>query len=161
MTDQGIGARLLRKEDDRYMRGRGQFVGDIRLPGMQEVAFLRSPLAHARIKAIHIPPALRDRVFIADDLTGVAPIRADTSLPGFKSSVQPVLATGKVRYVGELVAMCVAPTRAEAEDLASEIEIDFDPLPAVTDMLAARKPSAPLVHEHWGDNLYLTTATYK
>jgi len=159
MTDQGIGARLLRKEDDRYMRGRGQFVGDIRLPGMQEVAFLRSPLAHARIKAIHIPPALRDRVFIADDLAGVAPIRADTSLPGFKSSVQPVLATGKVRYVGELVAMCVAPTRAEAEDLAGEIEVDFDPLPAVTDMLAGRKPGAALVHEHWGDNLYLTTST--
>ena len=73
--------------------------------------------------------------------------------------MQPVLATGKVRYVGELLAMCVAPTRAEAEDLASEIEVDFDPLPAVTDMLAARKPGAPLVHEHWGDNLYLTTST--
>ena len=136
MTDQGIGARLIRKEDDRYMRGRGQYVGDIRLAGMQEVAFLRSPLAHARIRQIRIPPALRERVFIAEDLEGVAAIRADTSLPGFKSSVQPVLATGKVRYVGELVAMCVAPTRAEAEDLASEIEVDFDPLPAVTDMLA-------------------------
>ncbi len=110
-------------------------------------------------RAIHIPAALRDRVFIAEDLAGVAAIRADTSLPGFKSSVQPVLATAKVRYVGELVAMCVAPTRAEAEDLASEIEVDFDPLPAVTDMLAARKPGTPLVHEHWGDNLYLTTST--
>ena len=159
MTDQGIGARLIRKEDDRYMRGRGQYVGDIRLAGMQEVAFLRSPLAHARIRQIRIPPALRERVFIADDLKGVAAIRADTSLPGFKSSVQPILATGKVRYVGELVAMCVAPTRAEAEDLASEIEVDFDPLPAVTDMLAARHPGASLVHEHWGDNLYLTTST--
>jgi carbon-monoxide dehydrogenase large subunit len=159
MTDQGIGARLIRKEDDRYMRGRGQYVGDIRLAGMQEVAFLRSPLAHARIRQIRIPPALRERVFIADDLKGVAAIRADTSLPGFKSSVQPILATGKVRYVGELVAMCVAPTRAEAEDLASDIEVDFDPLPAVTDMLAARQPGASLVHEHWGDNLYLTTST--
>jgi carbon-monoxide dehydrogenase large subunit len=159
MTDQGIGARLIRKEDDRYMRGRGQYVGDIRLAGMQEVAFLRSPLAHARIRQIRIPPALRERVFIADDLEGVAAIRADTSLPGFKSSVQPILATGKVRYVGELVAMCVAPTRAEAEDLASDIEVDFDPLPAVTDMLAARQPGASLVHEHWGDNLYLTTST--
>jgi aerobic carbon-monoxide dehydrogenase large subunit len=159
MTGEGIGARLLRKEDDRYMRGRGQYVGDIRLAGMQEVAFLRSPLAHARIKQITIPPEVRARVFIADDLKGVAAIRADTSLPGFKSSVQPILATGKVRYVGELVAMCVAPTRAEAEDLASEIEVDFDALPAVTDMLAARQPGAPLVHEHWGDNLYLTTST--
>jgi aerobic carbon-monoxide dehydrogenase large subunit len=159
MTEQGIGARLIRKEDDRYMRGRGQYVGDIRIAGMQEVAFLRSPLAHARIRQIKIPPALRERVFIAEDLAGVAPIRADTSLPGFKSSVQPILATAKVRYVGELVAMCVAPSRAEAEDMLSEIDIDFDPLPAVTDMLAARRPGAPLVHEHWGDNLFLTTST--
>jgi len=156
--DQGIGARLLRKEDDRYMRGRGQFVGDIRLAGMQEVAFLRSPLAHARIRGVHIPPAIRGRVFIAEDLTGVSAIRADTTLPGFKSSLQPVLATGKVRYVGELVALCIAPTRAEAEDLAGEIELDLDPLPVVADMLEARKPGAPLVHEPWGDNLYLTSA---
>ena len=158
VTDQGIGARLLRKEDDRYMRGRGQFVGDIRLAGMQEVAFLRSPLAHARIRGVHIPPAIRGRVFIAEDLTGVSAIRADTTLPGFKSSLQPVLATGKVRYVGELVALCIAPTRAEAEDLAGEIELDLDPLPVVADMLEARKPGAPLVHEPWGDNLYLTSA---
>ena len=159
VTEEGIGARLLRKEDDRFMRGRGEYVGDIRLPGMQDVAFLRSPLAHARIKAIRIPPDLRDRVFVAEDLAGVAPIRADTSLPGFKSSVQPILATGKVRYVGEIVAMCVAPTRAEAEDLAAEIDVDFEPLPAVHDMLQGRQPGAPLVHEHWGDNLFLTTQT--
>ena len=157
MTDQGIGARMTRKEDDRFMRGRGQYVGDIKLAGMLEVAFLRSPLAHARIKGFRIPRAVRDRVFIAEDLTGVAAIRADISLPGFKSSVQPVLATGKVRYVGELLAMCVAPTRAEAEDLAAEIEVDLDPLPVVVDMHAARKPGSPLVHEHWGDNLFLTT----
>ena len=156
---QGIGARLLRKEDDRYMRGRGQYVGDIRLPGMLEVAFLRSPLAHARIKGITIPPAMREHVFVAEDLGGVAPIRADTTLPGFKSSVQPILATGKVRYVGELVALCAAPTRAEAEDMAAEIEVDFEPLPVVADMLAARRPGAPLVHEHWGDNLFLTSTT--
>jgi carbon-monoxide dehydrogenase large subunit len=54
-TGQGVGARLLRKEDDRFLRGRGQYVADIRLPGLQDVAFVRSPLAHARIKAIHIP----------------------------------------------------------------------------------------------------------
>jgi carbon-monoxide dehydrogenase large subunit len=156
---EGIGARLLRKEDDRYMRGRGEYVGDIRLPGMQEAAFLRSPLAHARIEAVRVPSGLRDRVFIAEDLAGVAPIRADTALPGFKSSVQPILATGKVRHVGEPIALCVAPTRAEAEDLAAEIEVDFDPLPVVHDMLRAREPGAPLVHEHWGDNLFLATAT--
>jgi carbon-monoxide dehydrogenase large subunit len=159
VTEQGIGARLLRKEDDRYMRGRGQYVGDIRLPGMLEVAFLRSPLAHARIRNIVIPHHLRDHVYIAEDLTGVSAIRADTALPGFKSSVQPVLATDKVRHVGELVAMCIAPTRAEAEDIAAEIELDLEELPALHDMLAARKPGAALVHEHWGDNLFLTTHT--
>jgi carbon-monoxide dehydrogenase large subunit len=159
VTSQGIGARLTRKEDDRYMRGRGQYVGDIKLPGMREVAFLRSPLAHARITKITIPPAIRAQIFTAEDLVAVQSIRADTALPGFKSSVQPVLATGKVRYAGELVAMCVAATRADAEDLVSEIDIDFEPLPALSDMLAAREPGAALVHEHWGDNLYLTTHT--
>jgi carbon-monoxide dehydrogenase large subunit len=146
-----------RKEDDRYMRGRGQYVGDIKVAGMLEVAFLRSPVAHARIKAIRIPDAIRDRVLIADDLQGVKAIRADTSLPGFKSSVQPALATGKVRYVGELIALCAAQTRAEAEDMAAEIDVEFEPLPAVVDMRAARRPESVLVHEHWGDNLYLTT----
>jgi aerobic carbon-monoxide dehydrogenase large subunit len=155
----GIGARLPRKEDDRFLNGRGQYVGDLRLPGMQEVAFLRSPLAHARIKGVRVPAELRERVFIAEDLSNVAPIRADTALPGFKSSVQPVLATGKVRYVGELVAMCVANTRAEAEDMAADIALELEPLSAVTDMLAARQPGSALVHEHWGDNLFLTTAT--
>ena len=157
MTQQGIGARLLRKEDDRYMRGRGQFVGDIRLPGMLEVAFLRSPAAHALIRGVRIPPAHRDQVFIAEDLVGVAGIRADTALPGFKPSVQPILATGKVRYVGEPIAMCIAPTRAEAEDRAAAIALDLAPLPSITDMLAARRPDAPRVHEDWSDNLFLTT----
>jgi carbon-monoxide dehydrogenase large subunit len=110
VTGEGIGARLPRKEDERYVRGKGQFVGDIRLPRMQEVAFLRSPIAHARIRSIEIPPALRHCVFIADDLVGVRAIRADTALAGFKSSLQPVLAVDKVRHVGEPVAMCIAPT---------------------------------------------------
>ena len=157
MTTEGVGARLLRKEDDRYIRGQGRFVGDINLPRMQEVTFLRSPVAHARIRSIRIPPAFRHRVFVADDLDGVRAIRADTALSGFKSSVQPVLAIDKVRHVGEPIAMCVAPTRAEAEDIASKVEIDFDPLPAVHDMLEACQAGAPLVHEAWGDNLFLTT----
>jgi aerobic carbon-monoxide dehydrogenase large subunit len=157
VTPQGIGARLPRKEDGRYLRGQGEFVGDIHLPGLQEVAFLRSPLAHARLRSIRIDQAVRHRTFVADDLKGVSAIRADTALPGFKSSVQPVLAVDKVRHVGEPIAMCVAPTRAEAEDMAAKIEIDFDPLPAVCDLLEARRPGAPLVHEPWGDNVFLTT----
>jgi len=75
-TKQGVGARLLRKEDDRFMRGRGQYVADIRLAGLQDVAFVRSPLAHARIRAIHVPERYLDVVFTAADLVGVKPIRA-------------------------------------------------------------------------------------
>jgi len=153
----GIGARVLRKEDDRHLRGRGQFVGDIKLPGLREVAFLRSPVAHARIKRIVVPEELRGKVFTAADLEGVKAIRAVSALPGFKPSEQPVLASGKVRYVGELVAACVAPSRAEAEDLAERVEVEFEELPVVADMLAARAEGAPLVHEQWGDNVYLET----
>lgn len=152
---QGVGARLLRKEDDRLMRGRGEFVADIRLAGLQDVAFVRSPLAHARIKSISVPDKYREFVFMADDLVDVKPIRAVSGLPGFKISEQPVLATGKVRHVGELVAMCVAPTRAEAEDIAAAVVLDLEELPAVHDMLQAREPGTTLVHEHWGDNVFL------
>src|ERR1700723_2817565 len=87
-TGQGVGARLLRKEDDRFMRGRGEFVADIRLVGLQDVAFVRSPLAHARIRGISIPPMYKDSVFTAADLDGVKPIRAASALPGFKISEQ-------------------------------------------------------------------------
>ncbi len=157
MVEQGVGARLLRKEDDRLMRGRGEFVADIRLAGMQDVAFVRSPLAHARIRGISIPSEYKDRIFTAADLDGVKPIRAVSGLPGFKASEQPVLASDKVRQVGELVAMCVGPTRAEAEDIAAAVELDFEELPAVHDMLQAREPGSTLVHEQWGDNIFLET----
>ena len=158
MTSQGVGASLTRKEDDRYLRGRGQFVADIRLAGMQEVAFVRSPIAHGRIRAVTAPVAFRGSVFTAADLAGVKPIRAVSALKGFKVSEQPALATDKVRHVGELVAMCMAPTRAEAEDIAGAVALDLEELPAVHDMLAARAPGSTLVHEQWGDNVFLETA---
>jgi aerobic carbon-monoxide dehydrogenase large subunit len=156
-ASQGVGVRLPRKEDDRLMRGRGQFVADIRLAGLQDVAFVRSPLAHARIRAILVPDRYRANVFVAADLVGVRAIRAVSGLPGFKISEQPVLATGKVRQVGEAIAMCVAPTRAEAEDIAAAVTLDLEELPAVYDMHMARELGSPLVHEHWGDNIFLET----
>jgi carbon-monoxide dehydrogenase large subunit len=156
-TGQGVGARLIRKEDDRLMRGRGQFVADLRFAGMQDVAFVRSPLAHARIRGIAAPQSLRHAVFTAPDLVGVKPIRAVSGLRGFKVSEQPALATDKVRFVGELVAMCLAPTRAQAEDIAGSVTLDLEELPAVHDMLAARTPGSELVHDHWADNVFLET----
>jgi hypothetical protein len=152
---EGVGRSVRRKEDDRYLRGKGEFVGDIRLAGMRELAFVRSPLAHARILTIRKPAGQEGNVFVAADLTGVKPIVANSGLPGFKPSAQPILAHEKVRHVGEAIAVCVAATRAEAEDLAAAVEVEFDELPAVVDMLAARAPGAPLVHEQWGDNVFL------
>lgn len=157
MTRQGVGARLRRKEDDRLMRGRGQFVADLAFSDMQDVAFVRSPVAHGRVRGIAIPDPHKSSVFTAADLAGVKPIRAVSALRGFKPSDQPPLAADKVRYVGEPVAMCVAPNRAQAEDIAASVGVDFAELPAVHDMLAAREPGSALLHEHWGDNVFLET----
>jgi carbon-monoxide dehydrogenase large subunit len=152
---EGVGRSVRRKEDDRYLRGKGEFVGDIRLAGMRELAFVRSPLAHAKILTIRKPAGQERNVFVAADLTGIKPIVANSGLPGFKPSAQPILAHEKVRHVGEAIAVCVAATRAEAEDLAAAVEVEFEELPAVVDMLAARAPGAPLLHEHWGNNVFL------
>jgi len=156
-SGKGIGARLPRKEDDRFLRGRGEFVGDVGMVGMLDVAFVRSPVAHALIRGVEKPPEHADSIFTAADLVGVKPIRAVSGLKGFKVSEQPVLADGKVRQVGEMIALCVADSRAQAEDLAQGVFVDFDELPAVTDMLAGRQPGAPLLHDHWGDNVFLET----
>jgi carbon-monoxide dehydrogenase large subunit len=155
MTDKGVGARLPRKEDHRFLRGQGEYTANIRVPGMLDVAFVRSPMAHARILGIRKPTGHEAMVFTAADLAGVKPIRAVCGLKGFKASEQPVLASGKVRHVGELVAMCVAATRAEAEDIADLVELDLEELPAVVDMLAARTHPPALVHDEWGDNVFL------
>jgi aerobic carbon-monoxide dehydrogenase large subunit len=156
-TGSGIGRAVPRKEDDRHLRGMGEFVGDIRLAGMRDLAFVRSPIAHGRIVSITKPAARERQVFTAADVGGVKPILAASRLPGFKVSAQPVLATDKVRHVAEAIAVCVAATRAEAEDIAADVEVDFAELPAVVDMLAARQPGASLVHEAWGDNVVLET----
>jgi len=153
----GVGQSVRRKEDDRFLRGRGEYVADLKRFAMREVAFVRSPVAHGRIRNVTKPQARADDVYIAADLEGVSAIRADSALPGFKSSVQPVLASNKVRYVGEIIAACVAGTRAEAEDLAETVELDIEELAVVSDMLLAREPGAPLLHEHWGDNVFLET----
>jgi carbon-monoxide dehydrogenase large subunit len=151
----GVGASLLRKEDARHLHGRGQFVSDVKLAGTQEVAFVRSPHAHARVRGITIPPDAAGRVFTAGDLPRLGEMRAVPQVNGFKVSGYPPLATQKVRYVGEPMAACIAPTRAEAEDLANAVSVDFEVLPAVVDAAAAVDKSPSLVHESWGNNLFI------
>jgi aerobic carbon-monoxide dehydrogenase large subunit len=155
MVKYGVGESVLRKEDDRFLRGRGQYVGDFRLAGMREVAFVRSPVAHAHLRQIRVPEEFRSAVFTANDLASVKPIVSAPPLNGFKYSVEPILAVDKLRYVGEMVAMCVAPTRAQAEDIAAAVTLEFEELPVVIDMLAACEPGSPLVHEEWGDNIFI------
>src|SRR5947209_14033427 len=127
-TNNGVGASLLRKEDDRHLRGRGEFVADIRLPGTQAVVFLRSPHAHARIRGLAVPPEAKGRVFTAADLPRIQPIRIVNQTPGAKSPPWAPLATDKVRFVGEAIAACIAPTHAEAPDIAASIAVDLQPL---------------------------------
>ncbi|HXO89304.1 MAG TPA: xanthine dehydrogenase family protein molybdopterin-binding subunit [Stellaceae bacterium] len=151
----GIGASLLRKEDERHLHGRGEFVPDIKLPGMMEVAFVRSPHAHARIRSISVPPEARGRVFTAADLPRIKPIRITVNAAGAKAPAWPPLATDKARYVGEAIAACIAPSRGEAEDLANAVAVDFEVLDAVVDAPRDMQGSRHPVHEQWGDNLYV------
>jgi carbon-monoxide dehydrogenase large subunit len=154
----GIGARAPRKEDARHLRGRGCFVSDIHMAGLQDVAFLRSPVAHARILRRAKPAGYETSVCFRDDLVGVAPIVTRSAMPGYKLSEFHPLAAERVRFVGEPVAMCIAASRAAAEDLAELVEVDYAELPAIASSAAGRAPSAARLHEHWGDNLFLETS---
>lgn len=154
-SEKGVGAAIERIEDDRYLEGRGRFIGDIRLPDMLEVAFLRSPVAHGEITRIGKPSGAEHQVFTAADLVGVSGIRADSGLPGFRSSIQPILAHDRIRHVGEPLAACVASNRAQAEDIADLIALEYSTLPAVHDMLKARDSDAPCLHPDWDENVFL------
>ena len=153
MSQLGIGARLPRLEDDRFLEGRAQFCADIAIPGTLHAAFVRSPHAHARIVSTRKPAGFEKRVYFADDLVGVGKLRSTAKMPGFKPSDWPILAKGKVRHVGEPVALVIGTTPAEAEDIATLVEMEFEPLPPVVSMAEALQKNRPFVHEEWGDNI--------
>jgi aerobic carbon-monoxide dehydrogenase large subunit len=155
MPTHGVGASVRRKEDERFLRGKGLYVADFFLPQMREVAFVRSTVAHGRIVSIEIPEEFRQVVFTAKDLAAVKPLCDIPSAPGFKASEEPVIAGDKVRFVGEIVAMCVAGSRAEAEDIASTVVVNYDELQPIVDMLTGRNETSVRVHEHWEDNVFV------
>ncbi|PPR12028.1 MAG: Caffeine dehydrogenase subunit alpha [Alphaproteobacteria bacterium MarineAlpha11_Bin1] len=154
---QGIGANVLRKEDKRFLNGQGRYVSDIARPRMLEAAIVRSTVAHAKNLEVIKPHGEESRVFTANDMAseGVQPIHVVSKFPGHKASDYPHLATGKLRFVGEAIAVCLADTRAAAEDLAEKTEISFDPLPPVIQMLEAVEDHPALVHDDWVDNVIL------
>ena len=154
-SELGVGARLLRKEDARHLSGKGQFVADLKFPNTQDIAFVRSPHAHARIKSIAIPPELEGFVFAAQHLPRLTDMRAIPQVNGFRIAGYPALAKDKVRFVGEVVAACIAPTRAEAEDLVSQVRVEYEILPPIVDPGAVLQSAPSLLHEGWPNNLFI------
>ncbi|MDO8299187.1 xanthine dehydrogenase family protein molybdopterin-binding subunit [Lacisediminimonas sp.] len=155
MSGKGVGARLRRKEDKRHLRGQGQFVSDIRVPGILDVAFIRSPVAHGILKGIDVPAEYAGKVFQASDFPDLKPVVAVPQIDGFKYSEYPSLARERVRFAGEAIAMAIGASRSIAEDIAEEVGLDIEELPAVVDMLAATTPGTPLIREEWGDNVFV------
>ena len=154
-----IGQRVKRKEDPRFLRGEGNYVDDIQLHGMAHAALLRSPHAHARIRAVNTREALRIpgvlSVITFQDISHMAkpiPMRLEVH-PSFVPYLQYPLAKETVRYVGEPVAVVVADSRYVAEDALECIQTDYEPLPAVVNTRSAVKADAVRVHEQTAGNL--------
>jgi carbon-monoxide dehydrogenase large subunit len=154
-----IGRRVQRVEDPRFLLGRGQYIADIKLPRMAHVAFLRSPYAHARIKRIDTASAQAVPgvygVYTGEML--VAKLAQPMMIPGnppvTKSARSFPLAIGKVRFVGDPVAVVVASSRYVAEDAVDLIEVDYQQLPVVIDAEQAIAANAPVVDEDLDDNI--------
>ena len=156
-----VGERIKRREDPRLITGLGTYVDDVRIPGMLSAIIVRSPHAHAKINSIDLSAARKAPGVVAvmsgDDLKdkiGSLPCVA----PAEHIPFHPVLALGKVRYVGEPVAVVVAADAYRAQDAADLIEVDYDPLDAVVDPEKAIAPGAPIIHEEFGTNVALTMA---
>ena len=156
---QGIGAPMLRREDERLLRGHGKYLGDIQLPGMVHLAVVRSLHAHARIRGIRTEAAERlpgvEWVILPADLTAaVEPFQLRHTARTIKRMNWYPMATDKVRYVGEPLAAVVARNRYVCEDARDLVEVDYDPLTPITDTLEALQPGSPLLYEEWGDNVH-------
>jgi carbon-monoxide dehydrogenase large subunit len=158
-----IGTPVRRKEDQRFITGKGRYTDDINVPGQTHAVFVRSPHAHAKIKRIDASAA-KAMPGVIDVLTG-ADLAADKigglicgwmihSKDGspMKAGPHPALAVDTVRYVGDHVAIVVAETKAQARDAAEAVQVDYEVLPAVADVAKAQQKGAPAVHEVAPDN---------
>ena len=160
MSGKSIGARVLRTEDARLLRGRGEFVDDVRLPGVLHAAFVRASFAHARIRGIDASAALAlpgvHAVLAWADLNRALqtmPLPSLVPNPYSKfPRTQLALAQDEVCYVGEAVAIVIAESRHVAEDAAALVGVDYEPLPAISDCRHAVKTGAALAHADAPDN---------
>ena len=153
MSATGIGASVKRKEDIRFITGKGRYVDDINRPGQAHAYFLRSPHAHATIDRIDLSAALASpgvaAIYTGEDIAkdkvgGLIcgwMIHSKDGSP-MKAGAHPALAQGKVRYVGDHVAVVIADTYAQARDAAEKIVVDYGVLPAVTLPAKAAEPGS-------------------
>ena len=163
-----VGRSMPRREDRRLLTGQGQFIADLALPRMLHAVFVRSQVAHARIRSVDVARAAA-MPGVVQVLTGADLLRIAPPVPGAQLSLpskwrtqvqhtihlpqQPLLAVDKVRHVGEAIAVVVAESRYEAQDAAELVTVDLEPLPAVVDAEAALKPGTAIIHEEYQTNL--------
>jgi aerobic carbon-monoxide dehydrogenase large subunit len=158
MNATGIGASVRRKEDQRFITGKGHYTDDINRPGQTHAVFVRSPHAHAKVRRIDTSAAksspgvvavLTGAELAADKIGGLIcgwMIHSKDGSP-MKAAPHPAIADGKVNYVGDAVAVVIAETLAQARDGAEKVKVDYDVLPAVADPAKAQAKGAPQIHE--------------
>ncbi|MEP3275978.1 MAG: xanthine dehydrogenase family protein molybdopterin-binding subunit [Stappiaceae bacterium] len=164
MGADGVGARVLRKEDKRFITGKGRYTDDFSRPGMKHAAFVRSPHAHAKIRSIDTSEAegmtgvvgvLKGAELVADGIGNLIcgwMIHSKDGSP-MNMGAWPALAPEVVRHVGQAVAIVVADTQAIARDAAERVDIDWEELPVVVDATAALEAGAPQLHPEAPNNL--------
>jgi aerobic carbon-monoxide dehydrogenase large subunit len=164
MGIEGIGARVVRKEDRRFITGKGRYVDDIKRVGMTHAHFVRSPHAHAKVRSVDTSAAMQmpgvlavltGRQLVDDKIGNLICGWAITSKDGsaMKMGAWPAMAPETVRFVGQAVAVVIAETKNLARDAAEAVVVDYEELPAVPDIRAAIKPGAPQLHPEAGGNI--------
>lgn len=155
-----VGKRMRRKEDPRLITGTATYVEDIKLPGMNHAIIVRSPYGAAKIKSIDTAAAAAHpgvvAVFTGADVKDVGPVPCGASLPGLRVPHHHILAQDRTYFIGHPVAVVVATDKYIARDAADLVEVDWEPLDAVTDPEKAIAAGAPPVHPEWPDNLAFT-----
>jgi carbon-monoxide dehydrogenase large subunit len=157
MGVEGIGASVVRKEDRRFITGKGRYVDDIKLQGMTHAHFVRSPHAHAKVKGIDSSAAMKmpgvvgvliGQQIVDDKVGNLICGWAISSKDGspMKMGAWPAMAPETVRFVGQAVAVVIAETKNQAKDAAEAVVVDYEELQAVPDIRAAIKPGAPQLH---------------
>src|SRR5690348_5740322 len=154
-----IGTSIKRREDPRLITGQATYVDDVKLSGMLHMSILRSPYGHARINSINTEAAKKHpgvkAVYTAEDFSDIATVAIAVPLGEIANGMglHGPLASGKVRFYGDPVAVVIAHDRYVARDARDLIEVDYEPLPAAIDIEAAMQPGAPLLYEEFGTNV--------